>query len=164
MNELQKRSILFSLLDVHARLAELESIIDQAVIQSPLSRYENDLSLGETAAVHAHFGRIRAAMVEQLSQTGVPLEVPRVGARWALRCGLMALDNPLAELGPDRLLGYGDLDVPDRLLAGTIRYELGRLIGRAAAVLDGPGDRATDPQRGGQAIVEKGAVTGGRGR
>src|SRR5262245_28512365 len=130
MNEYQQRAILFGFLDVHRRLAELESLLDQCLLPSPFARYTNDLAPEEHAAVHVHFARIRASMLARLREAGIPLEVPRQGVRWALSCGLSSLDSAVGEIGPQRLLGYGPLDPLGVAQAGKIQQELRRLIGR----------------------------------
>jgi hypothetical protein len=137
MNEPQKRAILFSCLDVHRRLADMESMLAQSLTPSPFSRYTNDLSPVEREAVRAHFARIRAAMLAGLQEAGVPLEVPRRNVRWALHCGMAALDVAVTDLSPDRLRAHGSLDAEGRAQAGHIRWEIGRLIDRADACLLG---------------------------
>jgi hypothetical protein len=138
MNEPQKRALLFSCLDLHRRLAEMESMLAQSLTSSPFSRYTNDLSPAECGAVRELFARIRAAMLAGLQGAGVPLEVPRRNVRWALHCGLSVLDIAATDLGPDRLCFHGPLDGPARAQVGHIRQELGRLIGRADACLLAP--------------------------
>src|SRR5438270_184335 len=71
LNESQRRSILFCLLDLHRRLAEMESLLAQAQSASPLSQYVNDLSLTEARVVRDYFERLRTRILGCLQEAEI---------------------------------------------------------------------------------------------
>lgn len=77
MNDSQKRSILFSLVDIHRRMAEMEGALVQSTLASPFAQFVNDLSPTESQVVRDYFTRIRTTMVACLDEAGIPLDVNR---------------------------------------------------------------------------------------
>jgi GTP-binding protein EngB required for normal cell division len=135
MNESQKRSVLFSFLDIHRRLADMEAMLAQSLTTSPFSQYVNDLSPTERRVVQDYFNRLRSTMRGCLQEADIPLEVHRTSLRWSLQCGMIFLNIAVAEISPDRLRGYGPLDADGKVQALKIQQELTRLIDRIANYL-----------------------------
>ncbi len=135
LNEYQRQTILSGFRDVHHRLADMESILTQSLIDSPFFQYVNDLSPTERKVIQDYFGRIRETMRTLLHDAGISLEVHRTSLRWALQGGLIFLDSAVSELAPERLTGYGQLSAEGRAQAERIQHELHRLIDRATAYL-----------------------------
>ena len=135
MNESQKHSVLFSFLDFHRRMAELEATISQSTVSSAFSQYVNDLSPTESKVVQDYFARIRTTMLACLQDAGIPLEVRRTSLRWALQTGTIYLHVAIAEMAPERLRGYGPLDNADARTSVKIQQDLNRLIDRISTYL-----------------------------
>jgi hypothetical protein len=117
LNESQKRALLFGVLALHRRMADLEAILVQALEPSPFSAYANDLSPTEARGVRDYFGRLRATMLACLQEAGIPPEVRRRSARWALQTGVTFLHIGVAEMGPEKLRGYGPVGEAGRAQA-----------------------------------------------
>jgi GTP-binding protein EngB required for normal cell division len=116
-------------------MAEIEALLAQGEVPSPFSQYVNDLSPTEAKVVRDYFGRLRATMQTCLQEAGIPLEVRRTGMRWACLVNLIGLHIAVAEMGPERLRGYGPLSDAGRAQAATVQQELNRLIDRVGAYL-----------------------------
>ena len=135
LNDSQRRAVLFGLLDLHQRMADMEAMLIQSLDSSPFSRYVNDLSPTEAKVVRDYFGRLRSRMLACLQETGIPLEVRRTSLRWGLQCGMSFLNIAVAEISPDKLRGYGSMDAAGAEAVVKIQQELDRLINRVAAYL-----------------------------
>jgi GTP-binding protein EngB required for normal cell division len=135
LNPSQKQSILFGFLDVHRRMAELEAAITQSGISSPFSQQVGDLSPTEVKVVQDYFTRIRTTMLSCLQEAGIPLEVRRTSLRWTLQVGMTFLHIAVAEMAPERLRGYGNLDAAEAEAVVKIQQDLYRLIDRLGAYL-----------------------------
>jgi GTP-binding protein EngB required for normal cell division/molybdenum-dependent DNA-binding transcriptional regulator ModE len=135
LNEHQKRAILYGCLDLHRRMADMEAILAQSSIASPFSKYVNDLSPTETKVIQDYFARLRATLLTWLREADIPLDIQQTSTRWAVQCGMMFLQVTVAEMGPDRLSGYGPLTEAGRDLALRMRQDLDRLIDRVGAYL-----------------------------
>jgi GTP-binding protein EngB required for normal cell division len=135
LNESQQRSLLFAILDIHRRMAEMESNLSQGAVSSPFSQYVNDLSPTEGKVIRDYFARIRTTMLACVHEGGIPLEVRRTSVRWALQCGMTFLNIAVADMGPERLRGYGPLAEAARPELLKVQQDLNRLIDRAAAYL-----------------------------
>jgi GTP-binding protein EngB required for normal cell division len=135
LNDFQRQTIRSGLLDVHRRLAEMESMLAQSLIDSPFTSYINDLSPAERKVIQDYFGRIRESIRTCLRESDLPLEGRRTSLRWALRGGLMFLEAAVAEFAAERLRGYGELTAEGRVQAERIQRELRRWIERALVYL-----------------------------
>jgi GTP-binding protein EngB required for normal cell division len=135
MNDSQRRSVLFSLLDIHRRMAEMEAMLVQSTIASPFSQFVNDLSPTESQVVRDYFARIRTTMLACLREADIPLESRRTSVRWSLQCGMIFLSVALSEMAPERLRGYGTLDAAGETNVVKIQQDLHRLIDRLGAYL-----------------------------
>src|SRR5262249_5463321 len=102
---------------------------------SPFSQYVNDLSPTENKVVQDYFARLRAAMLDCLAESDIPLEVRQTSARWALQCGMIFLDIAISEFSPDRLRGYGPVDPSAAAQVIKVQQTVQRLVERVAAYL-----------------------------
>lgn len=130
LNDYQKRAVLCGFLDVHRRLAELEPLLVPEARPSPFSRHVSDLSPTEAKVVGDYFERIRDAMLADLRECGISLDVRPASRRWALQCGLNFVGITVDELRPEKLRGYGTLDEEGRALVLRIHDDLERLVDR----------------------------------
>ena len=135
LNEGQQRSVLSSIHDLDRRMADLEAQIGRSLTSSAFGQYVNDLAPTEIQVVRDYFSRIRERMLDWLNEVGVPLEVRRTGLRWALQVGTTTLHIAVAEMSPDRLRGYGQLDETGASAVARIQQDLSRLIDRVDAYL-----------------------------
>jgi len=135
LNESQKRSILCSFLDIHRRMAEMEAMLAQGDRPSPFSQYINDLSPTESKVIQDYFARLRAAMLDCLRESDIPLEVRQTSARWTLQCGMIFLDIAISEFSPERLRGYGPVDPSGAAQVVKVQQSVRRLVERVAAYL-----------------------------
>jgi hypothetical protein len=142
LNNSQKRAILFSFLDIHKRMAEVEVLLARDADASPFAQCLPDLSPAESAEVRNNFARLRQAMVENLAALGIPLDVRRTSLRWTLQCTMVFIGNAISDLNADRLRGYGAVDPAARERVGQTQQELQRLVEQIAAsaapAVDGP--------------------------
>jgi GTP-binding protein EngB required for normal cell division len=138
LKPLHKNALLSTFLHIESRLDEMEPLLAQGKRPSPLNRHVHDLSPTEAKVVEDYFARIRSTMVTCLEKHGIPVEVQRVSLRWSLQTGVNFLSVDVAEVGPDRLRGYGELDDAGRQEVLSIQQELDRLLDRVVAYL---GDR-----------------------
>ncbi len=135
LNESQKRAVLLACLDIHRRMAEMEALLIKSTEPSPFARHSNDLSPTERKVVQDYFARLRVVMQDCLRDAGIPLDVHRSSARWAVQCGMIGIDIAIAEVSPDRLRGYGPVDPAAATQVATIQQALRRLVQRVAAYL-----------------------------
>jgi hypothetical protein len=135
MNESHKRSVLFTFLDLHRRMAEMEAQIRQAGDPSPFAAWVNDLSPSEAGVVEDYFARLRQVMQGWLAECDIPLSPRQTSLRWALQCGMLFLGVAVAEIAPHRLAGYGPLHADDPERLGRIQDDVERLIDRINAHL-----------------------------
>lgn len=133
LNHTQKRSILSTFLDMHRRMAEIETMLVQADSSSPFVQYANDLLPGETAAVRDCFAAFRAEMVACLSECDIPLEPRRTSVRWSLQTCLTFFDLAITEFSPKRLRSYGATDPSAAAKVTRAQQRLRRLVERLAA-------------------------------
>jgi GTP-binding protein EngB required for normal cell division len=156
LNDSQQRAILMGCLDLHRRMADMGALLVQSQEPSPFSLYVNDLSPTEAKVIRDYFGRLRATMWTRLEEAGIPLDVRRTGVRWAVQCGLISLHIAVAEMGPEKLRGYGPLPEAGRAQAVKVQQELTRLIDRVSSYLrQGLGHDL------GQRLARLGAATAG---
>jgi GTP-binding protein EngB required for normal cell division len=135
LNAYQRQTILLGCLDIHHRLTELESILAQSRISSPFSKYVNDISPTEVKVIQDYFARLRITLLDWLREADIPPDVHRSSTRWALQIGMITLNIAVAEMGPERLRGYGPLKEAGREFAMRMRQDLDRLIDRVDAYL-----------------------------
>jgi len=135
LTPLHKHVLLTGFLDIENRLQEMESLLVQGARPSPLSRCVGDLSPTEIKVVEDYFARIRSTMLTCLKKHDVPIEVRPTSLRWSLQCNMTMLDVAIAELGPERLRGYGELDDAGRREVESIQQEITRLADRVGAYL-----------------------------
>jgi GTP-binding protein EngB required for normal cell division len=134
-NPLQKRSLLVGCLDIHRRMAELEALLSQAEPRTRFSRYAADLAPVEQQVLRDYFARIRDAMGDLLQAYDIPLDHERLSLRWTAATSLAFLQVAAAEMGPDKLRGYGELTAEGSWAALRMQQELERLIEQAARTL-----------------------------
>lgn len=127
LSDLHKRSLAFSCLNLHERLADIEAQLLQAEEASPFSRLVPDLTPVERRVVSDGFGQIRALMLSLLKSNDIPLEVDRISLRWAALTALLHVQVALADMRPEQLRGYGEI-TPE---GGTIAYEFEQELSRA---------------------------------
>lgn len=135
MNDSQKRAIFFTFEDIHRRMADLEATLAQSLLQTPFSSHVNDLSPTEGQVVHDYFARMRSLMLDYLKELGIPLESRRTSVRWAFQCGLTFLSIDVAEISPERMRGYGELEPADRPAIERMQHDLNRAIDRISSYL-----------------------------
>jgi len=135
LNPLHKNALLSTFLHIESRLNEMEPMLAQSKRRSPLDQHVHDLSPTEAKVVEDYFARIRSTMVTCLEKHGIPIVVRRVGLRWSLQTSLITLSIAVAEVSPDRLRGYGELDDAGRQEVLSIQQELDRLLDRVSAYL-----------------------------
>ena len=134
-NPLQKQSLLFACLDIHRRMAELESLLTQAEQPTLFSRYVADLAPVEQRVLRDYFARIREVMGNLLGAHNIPLNGKRVSLRWTATTSLTFLHVAVDEMSPGKLRGYGELTSEGRTAVLRIQQELERLVEQAAATL-----------------------------
>ncbi len=135
LRPLHKHVLSSGFLDIENRLKQMEAMLAQGTRSSVLSEYVSDLSPTEGKVVEDYFARIRSTVLTCLEKHDIPVEVRRVSLRWALQCGVDFLDIAVAEMGPEHLRGYGDLDDAGRQEVLNIQQELTRLTERVSAYL-----------------------------
>jgi len=134
-NEAQTRAILCGFLDIHRRMAELEALLIPGTKPTPFSGYVNDLSPTEAKVVQDYFTRIRTAMLAHLRESEIPLDVRTTSLRWTIDVGISFVGINVAELGPKKLRGYGELEENAFAQATKFQQDLERLVDQAAAYI-----------------------------
>jgi GTP-binding protein EngB required for normal cell division len=135
LNESQTQSLLLGCLDIDRRMAEMAALVAQAQDPSPFSAYTNDLSPTEVKVVQDYLARVRETMLAWLKGQGIPVEVRRSSLRWTFQVHLTALQVVVAEMGPEKLRGYGPLDEAGRAAVVQLRQDLDRLFNRPGTYL-----------------------------
>ena len=135
LTPLHKHVLLTGFLDIESRLQQMESLLAQGTRPSPLSGCVGDLSPTEAKVVEDYFVRIRSTMLTCLKKHSIPVEVRPTSLRWSLQCNMTMLDVAVAELGPERLRGYGEMDDDARQEVVSIQQEITRLADRVSAYL-----------------------------
>jgi GTP-binding protein EngB required for normal cell division len=132
---LQKQSLLLGCVDIHRRMAELESLLTEAGQPTLFSRYVADLTPVEQQVLRDYFARIREVMSNLLRAHDIPLKRERVSLRWTATTSLIFLHVAVAEMSSGKLRGYGELTPDGRMAALRIQQELDRLVEQAARIL-----------------------------
>lgn len=129
---------------VQATFAHVSELIDGVarVAREDLSAFSKerpDLSAYESRMLLSFSADLRAAMLEALTELGIPPPVPKVSARWSTVTALTFIDVALSELRPASFRGYGALapDVADEVNA--IVAELRARVSRSLELLRGSG-------------------------
>lgn len=135
LRQIHKHVLLTGFLDIESRLKQMETLLVQGARPSPLSGCVGDLSPTEAKVVEDYFVRIRSTMLTCLKKHSIPVEVRPTSLRWSLQCNMTLLDIAVAELGPERLRGYGSLDDDARQEVVSIQQEITRLADRVGAYL-----------------------------
>jgi GTP-binding protein EngB required for normal cell division len=135
LNPRHKNALLSTFLHIESRLNEMEPLLAQGKRPCPLDQLVHDLSPTEAKVVEDYFARIRSTMVTCLEKHGIPIEAHRVGLRWSLQTSLITLSIAVAEVSPDRLRGYGEMDEAGRQEVLSIQQEIDRLLDRVSAYL-----------------------------
>ena len=135
LTPLHKNALLSTCLYMESRLNEMEPLLAQAKRPSPLDRHVHDLSPAEAKVMEDYFARIRSTMVTCLQKHGIPITVDRVSLRWSLQTSMIDLSIAVAEVAPQRLGGYGELDDAGRQEVLSMQQELDRLLDRVMAYL-----------------------------
>jgi GTP-binding protein EngB required for normal cell division len=134
-NVAQTRAILSGFLDIHRRMAELEALLIPGAKPTPFAGYVNDLSPTEAKVIQDYFDRIRTAMLSDLRESEIPLDVRTTSVRRAIDVGISFIGINVAELGPKRLRGYGDLGAEAFAQATKFQQDLERLVDQAATYI-----------------------------
>jgi hypothetical protein len=137
---LHKNAVLTTFVHIEERLNEMESLLGQGKRSSLLSKHVNDLSPSDAKAIMDCFARIRSTMLACLEKHRIPLNIHRVGLRRTLQTSMYSLSIALAELGPERLRGYGEVGDADRQDMRSIQQDLDRLgvlLGNVTAICGG---------------------------
>lgn len=135
LTPLHKNALLSTCLYMESRLNEMEPLLAQAKRPSPLDRHVHDLSPAEAKVMEDYFARIRSTMVTCLQKHGIPITVDRVSLRWSLQTSMIDLSIAVAEVAPQRLGGYGELDDAGCQEVLSMQQELDRLLDRVMAYL-----------------------------
>jgi GTP-binding protein EngB required for normal cell division len=135
LNEAQNRTILSGFLDIHRRMADLEPLLQPGERPSVFSERVNDLSPTEARVIQDYFARIRTAMLGHLKDLEIPLDIRRTSVRWAIQIALNFISIAVAELGPSKLRGYGELSQEARAQVTKICEDLDRLVDQVMAYL-----------------------------
>lgn len=122
----------------------MEAFLAEGANPTPFSRYFNDLSPTELKVVRDYFARLRGIMESWLEQAEIPIDVRRVGLRWVVQCGLNFVQITVAQLGPNKLVGYGSLDDDARAEIVKMQADLERVLTRVSSYLSGQGGRFAD--------------------
>ena len=134
-NVAQTRAILSGFLDIHRRMAELEALLSPGAKPTPFAGYVNDLSPTEAKVIQDYFERIRTAMLSDLRESEITLDVRTTSVRWAIDVGISFIGINVAELGPKKLRGYGNLGEKAFAQATKFQEDLERLVDQAATYI-----------------------------
>ena len=140
LTSLHKNTLVTTFVHIESRLREVELLLGQNERPSPLSEHDNDLSPTELKTITDYFARIRSTMLNCLEKHRVPIEVHRVSLRRVLRTRMYSLGIALAELGPERLRGYGELGDAGNRDMQSIQHDLDWLevlLDKVAAICGG---------------------------
>jgi GTP-binding protein EngB required for normal cell division len=137
LNENHKRRILTSLQYADKMLED--SLHALAPGARPLfSGYIQDLSPAASRRVGSYAAKIREQMSRLLHKCGIEPPAPGTYASWKLRTCITSLDLTLEDIYPEKLRGYGKMDVSAaRDLTWTLQ-EIRRLVSRLLADISGP--------------------------
>jgi hypothetical protein len=135
LDDLHKHVLLSGFLDIESRLRQMENLLGNRERRYPLNEYIDDLSPDEARTVIELFARIREKMHDCLKKHHIPVDVRRISLHWALQCGVTMLDVALADMGPERLRGYGGLDEAGKREIRDIQHELQQLIDQTSEFL-----------------------------
>lgn len=135
LNPIQQHALMVGCIDIHRRMAELESFLDQADRVTPFTSHVADLAPVERQVVLDYFARIREVMRDLLQSQRIVLDANPISLRWALQTGMSFLHVAVADLGPGKLRGYGSLTEEGTAAALRFQQELIRPIDEASRYL-----------------------------
>ena len=135
LGPLHKHAVVSAFLNIEGRLAELEPLLAPDRRPSPFDQCVNDLSPAEARTVKECFGRIRGTLLRCLERHDIPIDVQRIGLRRSLQTSIALLSVAVAELGPNRLRGFGMLDDAGSQELENIQRELRQILDSLSAYL-----------------------------
>ena len=149
MNENHARHLLATFRHIDGLLSEVEHVLATAGTTSPFAEHTQDSTPVQRKVVHDYVQGVRQAMAHAMTDLGLPQPGPVCGAVWAASGQLSFAHIAVAEIEPQRLLGYGALSGQDIKAIGEVAAELNAAIERLMAYLSkGPaGDLQARLQR-----------------
>ena len=128
MNEYHQRAILNTFRHIDGQLAEIEAVLAALGADSPLSQYTLDLPPMQRKVIGDHLRRIRGEMGSILKRLEISPDGRRVSAAWSIQCRLIGISVAIAEMDPQHLRGYGDLDLQSSAEIARVCGELERMV------------------------------------
>lgn len=135
LGPLHKQAVLSAFVQIDGRLTELEPLLAQDRRPSPLDPCVSDLSPAEAGTIVEYFGRIRGTLLRCLEMHDIPIELQRISLRRSLHTSIALLKVAVAELGPNRLRGFGKLDDAGSQELRNIQGELRQVLDSLSAYL-----------------------------
>jgi len=135
MNENHRRVIAVTFHHIDARLAEIEAILDAVGSESPFSAYALDIEPLARHSVTSYLQRLREKMWSSVKRLQISHDGHRTSAAWAIRCALVEVMVNLADMEPQRLGGYGQLQPEAAKTIAGICADLRRLSNSLLAYL-----------------------------
>jgi GTP-binding protein EngB required for normal cell division len=135
MNQYHRRRIAATFRHIDGRLAEIEAILQAVGSQSPFSAYALDIEPMARHTVASYLQRLREKMWTAMQDLDISETGHRTGAAWAISCDLTGVMVDLADMEPQRLVGFGQLHPEAVKKIAGICADLQRLCSSAQAYL-----------------------------
>jgi GTP-binding protein EngB required for normal cell division len=135
MNDNHTRHLLATFRHIDGLLSEVDHVLATAGLTSPFAEYTQDSTPVQRKVVHDYIQRVRQAMGHAMTDLGLPRPAPVCGALWAASGHFNFAHIAVAEIEPQRLLGYGALSGEDIKAIGGVAAELNAAIERLMAYL-----------------------------
>jgi GTP-binding protein EngB required for normal cell division len=127
MNDHHRRAIAVTFRHIDGRLAEIEAILGEIGSQSPFSAYVLDIGPLARRSALGYLQRLRERMWSALKELRISQDGRQTSAAWAIRGAMIGVTINIADLEPQRLVGYGDLQPEMAKMLSGICADLRRL-------------------------------------
>lgn len=157
LNDNQKRRLLSSFHYVDDLLSGVETLLASTGGTSPFSRHIQDIKPVQRKVVADSIALFREQMTAALKGLDIPLPTPNISGVWSVRTTLLSIDITLAELGPESMRGYGQLNADAEAVLTGLVAGLRQMLQRLANYLaEGAGrsfqERLTHLERTGKDV------------
>jgi GTP-binding protein EngB required for normal cell division len=136
MNDNHHRHLLVTFRYIDNLLSEAEQVLATAGSASPFAQYTQDSTPVQRKVIHDYIQRVRTALDRAMLDLALPRPKPICGALWAARGHITFADIAVAEMEPERLLGYGPLSEADMRSIQNVVGELTGALQKLSAYVD----------------------------
>jgi GTP-binding protein EngB required for normal cell division len=134
LNENHRRCLQVACSHIDEHLSRVEAMLESAA-NAAFPRYVDDLLPTQKRVVRDYFAHIRAQLLALIERFGMAPEPAETTVSWAGRTTLIYLRDVIADMGPERLRGYGALDAETGAELQALIAEVDQTLARVMTYL-----------------------------